>query len=215
MSLRCEGTNERSEFVWSEFVWSEFEWSFELLVLKFSVVLYMETIILLSALGVILSSYTRGDIEEEDKLQLQQLQKDIETLRELKVKEMKEYDALRTKADVLANPFVRPEKLDDIPYPRHMYPLATRGVTAFNYIGNAIGDGNQIIKIFGRPKHRGSTEFEYYAIYNNNQDPTKIPLSNIKKEIFDGDTINVPFLGGDFKVNVFESKQFEYNPDVF
>jgi hypothetical protein len=178
----------------------------------------METILLLSALGVIVSAYTKNnnDIPQQDNAALVQLQKDIQALRELKLKEMSAPKDV-TKEQIFYSPFTRPEKLDDYSAPPlSLRPIATRGPpSSFNYVGNAIGPDRSIVKLFGRPKYRGSTEFEYYALYPNNNDVTKIPLDNIKKEIFEGDQIKIPFLSGDdpYTVNIFKDRSFEYYPD--
>lgn len=177
----------------------------------------METIVLLSALGLVLSAYTKnnGDLSAADSAALAQLQRDLAAMRADKERELRTAGVDAENRNVLLNPFARPEKLDAAPPPMDLRPIATRGTPpGFRYVGNAIDPNNRIIKLFGRPKHRGSTQFEYYGIFSDAHDSTKIPLDNVTKEVFDGDSIKVPFLSNDeFRVNIFKDRTFEYYPD--
>lgn len=185
----------------------------------------METLVLLSALGLVLSSFTKNnqDISSADSAVLLQLQKDIAAMRAAKERDLRTAGIAAENNDVLLNPFTRPEKLDphlrsgtsDASLPMDLRPIVTRGTPpGFRYVGNAIDANNRILKLFGRPKYRGSTQFEYYGIYSDAHDSTKIPLDNLTKEVFDGDSIKVPFLSNDeFRVNIFKDRTFEYYPD--
>lgn len=176
----------------------------------------METLVLLSALGLVLSAYTKNneDISAVDSAALVQLQRDIAAMRADKERELRASGTAQENLNVFYNPFIRPENLGDtLPHP--LRPIATRGTPpSFRYVGNAIDSNNRILKLFGRPKYRGSLQYEYYGILSDAHDSTKIPLDNVTREVMDGDSIQVPFLSNDpFRVNVFKDRTFEYYPD--
>lgn len=69
-------------------------------------------------------------------------------------------------------------------------------------------DGNNRMKMFGRPEKYGSNKYEYYVMDGT----TKVPLDN-NKEIDDGDNVNVDGLSGDFKTKIYDTEDnFPYNP---
>jgi hypothetical protein len=102
--------------------------------------------------------------------------------------------------------------------------IPTRGYPdTFQYLGNMFRmngnsevSGEKVVKLFGRQKYPGSNQYDYYGITNDSSTLNyKIPISTKHdQEIFDGDTVNVPSLGGSFQVNLHPDQTFRYNPYV-
>jgi hypothetical protein len=87
----------------------------------------------------------------------------------------------------------------------------------FRVSGNADVSGEKVVKLFGRQKFPGSNGYEYYGITNDSSTLNyKIPISTKnEQELYDGDIINIPQLGGNFNVNIHPDQTFRYNPLLF
>ena len=106
------------------------------------------------------------------------------------------------------NPLVPPERT---------YPLGK-----FNQAANDdyqqmgfIFNNNDRYPLYGRPKYPGRTEkYEYYII-DETRNRLKIPYkSRNDNELYDGDSIRVDILNGDFTVKIYDFDNFRYNPDI-
>jgi len=109
------------------------------------------------------------------------------------------------------------------------YPLAikphinipTRGYPDnYHQVGNLIRDSDEkVLKLFGRQKYPGSSQWEYYVI---SRDPngldSKLPLNRKKdRELEDNSEIDVPFFNsskGQFKVQLLNFDAPRYNPFI-
>ena len=122
--------------------------------------------------------------------------------------------------DPMAAPFRR--------VPRHIYPrgkfkhmtnIPTQGYPDnFHYIGNLTRKGDEkIIKLFGRQKHPGSTQLEYYGIGPDGSGTSvKFPIeTNRKKELYEGDEIELELFDsskGKFTLYLHDYNAPRYNP---
>ena len=71
----------------------------------------------------------------------------------------------------------------------------------------------KIVQLFGRATFPGSNQYEYYATTEQYGFANKIPIETKgKKEIEDGQMINIPMLKGEFKVNLYNYNTPRYNP---
>lgn len=70
--------------------------------------------------------------------------------------------------------------------------------------------------LFGRHKYPGrSDRWEYYII-DEGRNRLKIPFTTKNySELYDGDFLNIPSLGNNFEVKLYELEQFRYNPNIF
>ena len=86
---------------------------------------------------------------------------------------------------------------------------------------NLFGPGRSlesiILPLMGRRPYNRSHHMVYYTIYNN----VKIPILNQGKscdseygcpELFDNDTITIPQLNGEFKINIYKNQTPQYIP---
>ena len=115
--------------------------------------------------------------------------------------------------------------------PRHNYPnrdlkrlinFPTRGYPDdYHNIGMLTRKNDEkILKLFGRQKFPGSSQWEYYVIGNdpnglNSKIPLKIPGN---KELNNNDTVAIPWLDqskGKFELRIFDYDAPRYNPFVF
>ena len=56
----------------------------------------------------------------------------------------------------------------------------------------------------------------YYYVIDSSRNNVKIPINNPKKlELYDGDTVSVPELGGTFTIKMYEYSGNIYNPFAF
>lgn len=103
---------------------------------------------------------------------------------------------------VIANPLIPPEKRTErptidmtLPLIRNKYiGLPTRGsYDTYQNVGYLTKDGDPetVLKLFGRQKWPGSTQYEYYAIKSTAVDQFKVPMYNIRKQLFDGDKVTI------------------------
>lgn len=116
----------------------------------------------------------------------------------------------------LFNPLLSPTKyLQNIP--NYIKSFTTRGTYNYGVIGNisALTPNNKniVLRLLGRPKHRGSSEWEYYGLDENN---VKHTIDN-NKEIYKGNTIKVNELDNlEFTVHTFDRTPdfLQYNPYI-
>ena len=103
---------------------------------------------------------------------------------------------------VIANPLIAPEKRTErptidmtLPLIRNKYiGLPTRGsYDTYQNVGYLTDDSNpdNVLKLFGRQKWPGSTQYEYYAIKSTAVDQFKVPMYDIRKQLFDGDKVKI------------------------
>jgi hypothetical protein len=103
---------------------------------------------------------------------------------------------------ILANPLLPPEKRVErptidmtLPLIRNKYiGLPTRGsYDTYQQLGYLVktDDEDKVLKMFGRQKYPGSTQYEYYAIKSTAADQYKVPLYDIRKQLYEGDTVNI------------------------
>jgi hypothetical protein len=87
-----------------------------------------------------------------------------------------------------------------------------------NYDYQQIGfvySGNERYPLYGRPKYPGRSEKWEYYIIDESRNRLKIPFrSTNDNEMYDGDSINIPTLGDNFTVKIYEFEQFRYNPTI-
>jgi hypothetical protein len=94
---------------------------------------------------------------------------------------------------------------------------STQGVPEnYQYVGNLVRDSdNKILPIFGREDHPRSDYWEYYIVFNQNDDfGVKIPITKKPiRELEEDDTIDVDYFpGGKFTYKPFEIESIKYNP---
>lgn len=128
---------------------------------------------------------------------------------------------LVTKRDlgVLANPLIPPEKRTERPQIDMTLPLLknkyigipTRGsYDTYQNVGYLVDDRNpdNLLKLFGRQKWPGSTQYEYYAIKTTAVDQFKVPMYDFKKELYDGDNVKLDKLfPGTYKFMQFKQEE--------
>ncbi len=81
------------------------------------------------------------------------------------------------------------------------------------YLTNATGQ----YPVFGRRRYPNrSDKMEYYTINNNNRNDIKIPFKNKNyNELMDGDSIDIPEIGGVSTYKQYDIQGFRYNPNPF
>jgi hypothetical protein len=114
-----------------------------------------------------------------------------------------DYELIRQRdLGVLANPLLPPEKRVErptidmtLPLLKNKYiGLPTRGsYDTYQQLGYLVNNADQdkVLKLFGRQKYPGSTQYEYYAIKSTVEDQYKVPLYDIKKQLYEGDTVTL------------------------
>lgn len=119
-------------------------------------------------------------------------------------------DIVKYDYNVLFNPLVVPRKRE----PRYIaerYRLLptvyTRGYPndTFNWQGYLINkeDINDILKLFGRQKYMGGTEYEYYVMKGlGTFDEMRVELDKQKKELYTDDEVTVDMFGKTYKVYI-------------
>jgi hypothetical protein len=69
--------------------------------------------------------------------------------------------------------------------------------------------------LFGRTKYpRRSDKWEYYTIDEGRNRIKIVIKTKGDNELYDGDSLTVPELGGDFTVKLYEYSNVRYNPDL-
>jgi len=131
-----------------------------------------------------------------------------------------DYELIRRRdLGVMADPLAPPEKRTErpqidmtLPLLRNKYiGLPTRGsYDTYQQTGYLVDDtnSNNILKLFGRQKYPGSTQYEYYAMKSTAADQYKIPLYDIKKQLFDNDSVTlVKLFPGTYKYVEFKQEE--------
>jgi len=120
---------------------------------------------------------------------------------------------------VIANPLVPPEKRTErptidmtMPLIRNKYiGLPTRGsYDTYQNVGYLTKDGEpeNVLKLFGRQKWPGSTQYEYYAIKSTAVDQFKVPMYHVRKQLFDGDSVRLEkVFAGNYKFMEFKQEE--------
>lgn len=108
--------------------------------------------------------------------------------------------------DKIYNPLVSPERI----YEGRDIALSNYQMIGFVYTGN------DRYPLYGRYKYPGRTDkYEYYII-DETRNKLKIPFkSRNDNELFDGDTIVIPELGGSYTVKIYEYETLRYNPNIY
>lgn len=82
---------------------------------------------------------------------------------------------------------------------------------AMGYVYRLTTDDRRMsLRLFGRRKYPRSERYEYYVL-DKNDIRVVIPRRN-DKELYNDDTVNIPELGGDFKVVIYPVQELVYNP---
>jgi hypothetical protein len=131
-----------------------------------------------------------------------------------------DYELIRRRdLGVMADPLAPPEKRTErpqidmtLPLLRNKYiGLPTRGsYDTYQQTGYLVDDtnSNNILKLFGRQKYPGSSQYEYYAMKSTAADQYKIPLNDIKKQLFDNDSVTlVKLFPGTYKYVEFKQEE--------
>lgn len=103
------------------------------------------------------------------------------------------------------NPLISPERI----YTGRNILLSEYQMIGFIYTGN------ERYPLYGRYKYPGRTDkYEYYII-DETRNKLKIPFkSKNDNELFDGDTVMIPELGGNYTVKIYEFETIRYNPNL-
>jgi uncharacterized protein YaaN involved in tellurite resistance len=70
---------------------------------------------------------------------------------------------------------------------------------------------NQILKLFGRQKYPGASQYDYYATINVGLEQIKVKIDQ-KKELFDDDIVLIDEINKSYKVKLNKNDDFSYNP---
>ncbi len=73
---------------------------------------------------------------------------------------------------------------------------------------------NKILRLFGRQEFPGSNRYEYYTMINSGHDQIKVPLDLKRKELYDGDTVQVRELSQQYTVQMHDYAGPKYYPDI-
>ena len=121
---------------------------------------------------------------------------------------------------VLSNALVAPfRRMPRHVYGKHKIPInfPTRGYADnFQYMGNLIRRSDEkLVKLFGRQKYPGSTQYEYYGMMSDHGgSQIKVQISNTK-ELYNNDNVNIPLLNnGAFTVQMHKLDEPRYNPNI-
>jgi len=96
-------------------------------------------------------------------------------------------------------------------YPSRIYKgTNTRNNEMLGYVYK----GDARYPLFGRYKYPGRTEKWDYYIVDENRNRLKIPFKSVNdNELTSQDTVNIPTLGDDFHVTIYDYDDFKYDPD--
>ncbi len=106
------------------------------------------------------------------------------------------------------------DAINKIMYSRNENPTRQyQGQNVFSDYSQMIGyifGNNMTYPLYAERRDRNF----YYYIIDNSRNNVKIPLVKNQKheEFFDGDTVNIPELGGNFTVKLYEVYGTRYNP---
>jgi len=101
--------------------------------------------------------------------------------------------------------------------PERIYPggrIGSRSYDDYQLTGFVYND-NDRYPLYGRPKYPGKTDkYEYYII-DESRNKLKIPFkSKNDNELYSGDKIDIPSVGNNLNINIYEYDSFRYNPDI-
>jgi hypothetical protein len=85
---------------------------------------------------------------------------------------------------------------------------------SYSVLGYVYKD-NDRYPLYGRYKYPGrSDRYEYYII-DESRNRLKIPFKTTNdNELYDGDSIDIPTLGNDYGVKIYDYTDFRYNPNI-
>jgi len=75
----------------------------------------------------------------------------------------------------------------------------------------------RILKLFGRQRFPGSSQWEYYTVDSYNMQKVPLKIEGMK-ELSNNDVVAVPWLDqgkGKFEVKIFDYDVPRYNPNIF
>lgn len=117
--------------------------------------------------------------------------------------------------DPLEDPTTRVDRylLGPIDY-RRMFNYPTQGYPdTYRWLGILICDEdepkNKIIKLFGRQKYPNSNDYQYYTMINMDHDQIKVHIHR-RKELYDGDEVEISELGKKYKVQLNKDDDMRY-----
>lgn len=155
----------------------------------------------------------QGNLQGNLQQQIIRLQQDLfacKTMIDLRETQSQITPTVQTRQSLnrIYNPLVPPERT----YPSGKFNQAANN--DYQQMGFIFNDHDRY-PLYGRPKYPGRTEkYEYYII-DETRNRLKIPYkSKNDNELYDGDSIRVDILNGDFTVKIYEFDNFRYNPDI-
>jgi hypothetical protein len=102
------------------------------------------------------------------------------------------------------NPLVPPER----------FYTGRNVVSSFQMIGYVFND-NDRFPLFARQKFPGRSEKWEYYVMDETRNRLKIPFkSKNDNELYDGDSIDIPTVGNNFSVKIYDYDSLRYNPNV-
>jgi len=105
------------------------------------------------------------------------------------------------------NPLVSPDRI-------YQNPLGGNAFHNYQMVG-FIYNGDIRYPLFGRYKYSGRSDRWEYYVMDETRNRLKIPFKSPNdNELFDGDTVVIPELGGNFNVKIYEYETLRYNPNV-
>lgn len=110
------------------------------------------------------------------------------------------------------NPLTNPESI----YPSgRIHSQGFDGYTQYQMLGYISGGVGEQYPVFGRYKYPGKTDkYEYYTM-NDSRGRIKIVIKTKNyNELYDGDNVNIPELGGDMVFTKYDVENVRYNPNI-
>lgn len=130
-------------------------------------------------------------------------------------------------SDKLINPFLEPTRRvprqDIQPFIlKQMIDIPTRGYPdSYSQLGtlvmecdNDCNSDNKILRLFGRQEYPGSYTYEYYTMINSGNDRIKVPIGRRRRELSDGDRVDVQELNRCYIVRLHRFDAPRYYPDI-
>jgi len=102
--------------------------------------------------------------------------------------------------------------------PERIYPggrINMQSYSNYQLIGFIFKDEERY-PLYGRPKYAGKTDkYEYYII-DESRNRLKIPFKTRNdNELYSGDQVNIPGVGDNFQVTIYEYDTLRYDPAIF
>jgi hypothetical protein len=86
--------------------------------------------------------------------------------------------------------------------------------TQYQMTGYITGNGQQY-PVFARDKYSGRSDKQEYYTMNEGRNRIKIPFKTKNfEELYSGDRVNIPELGGEFTFNKYENEGNRYSPNI-